>query len=66
MYLLQLQALLEYEKYLRKNGDLHLPGSTDSLSSSLDKEVRIFPQLLDTIESVERWVDMESWDEDIS
>uniref|UniRef100_A0A1J3D7L2 AT-rich interactive domain-containing protein 6 n=1 Tax=Noccaea caerulescens TaxID=107243 RepID=A0A1J3D7L2_NOCCA len=33
------KALLEYEKYLRKNGDLHLPGSTDTLSSSLDKEV---------------------------
>ncbi|KAH0922043.1 hypothetical protein HID58_022061 [Brassica napus] len=32
-------ALLEYEKHLRKNGDLNLPGPTLNMSSSLDKEV---------------------------
>ena len=40
--LLRLQALLEYEKHLRKNGDLNLPGPTLNMSSSLDKEVRNF------------------------
>nr|VDD43109.1 unnamed protein product [Brassica oleracea] len=33
------KALLEYEKHLRKNGDLNLPGPTLNMSSSLDKEV---------------------------
>ncbi|XP_018491482.2 AT-rich interactive domain-containing protein 6 [Raphanus sativus] len=33
------KALLEYEKHLRKNGDLNLPGPTLNLSPSLDKEV---------------------------
>ncbi|CAA7040053.1 unnamed protein product [Microthlaspi erraticum] len=32
------KALLEFEKYLRRNGDIDLPGSTD-MSSSVDKEV---------------------------
>ncbi|KAG7597770.1 Alpha crystallin/Hsp20 domain [Arabidopsis suecica] len=32
------KALLEYEKCLRKNGELNLPGSTLPLSSSLEKE----------------------------
>ncbi|XP_018434884.2 AT-rich interactive domain-containing protein 6 [Raphanus sativus] len=33
------KALLEYEKSLRKNGDLNIPDSTFNLSSSLQKEV---------------------------
>ncbi|CAN6903002.1 BnaC08g19590D [Brassica napus] len=33
------KALLEYEKSLRKNGELNFPNSTHSLSSGLEKEV---------------------------
>ncbi|AAD30601.1 Hypothetical protein [Arabidopsis thaliana] len=35
---LRLSALLEYEKCLRNNGELNLPGSTLILSSSVEKE----------------------------
>jgi hypothetical protein len=35
------KALLEYEKHLRQNGELNLPGSASLPSSGIEKEVRI-------------------------
>lgn len=39
--ILQVQSLLEYEKHLRQNGDLNLPGLALLPPAGLEKEVRI-------------------------